>query len=308
MSSLLGLDNRLIQVLPPKARLLCARLIAVARDCEDAFLSLLQRRETLIEEIAGVRAERDQAVRRAQNFGQDVEAAARDYTTVISDLEGEVSALDAQRDRRELRRNDSARLIGALRAFLETQASRHVVLANAVHSAPLCDDESLVAAIGRIRAEIAAVKTELHVLAAAPLTKDELREKARAWVVEMAKAGMPQLYVERGNFEVRFQPGALANGPLGPAAAALVAVTNPEGLTAVLEHAIDHLPAGTGISEADRPEKERALNIKLDQLERDEEVLISRANEDGADVLRRPEASCWAVLGVALGKVQAKAS
>jgi hypothetical protein len=46
----------------------------------------------------------------------------------------------------------------------------------------------------------------------------------------------------------------------------------------------------------------------LDEFERAEEALIMRAADDGLDVLRRPDASPPAVLGVVVAKVKTEAA
>jgi len=60
---------------------------------------------------------------------------------------------------------------------------------------------------------------------------------------------------ERGQFEVRWMPGMLANGPLGPPAAALIAALFPEALQALLDKQIDEVPAA-GLPEAARPKRD----------------------------------------------------
>jgi hypothetical protein len=106
------------------------------------------------------------------------------------------------------------------------------------------------------------------------------------------------LSMERGSFDIMWQPGALSNGPLGPPGAALIAAIDPDGLFTLLSKQIDSV-AGSGLPEADRAAAVLTLSDQIRELERQEEGLISEAEEKDMIIQRRPQASPWAVLGVA---------
>ena len=136
---------------------------------------------------------------------------------------------------------------------------------------------------------------------AAPLPAAELKQKAKQFVAELKAAGTPELFVQDGKFEVRFGPGATATvGTLAPGP--LCVAVWAFGSTDILERlnqAIDQI-SGNGLPELERPLREQSLRDEVARLEFEEEALISAADDAGHDIARRPEASPFAVLNVAL--------
>jgi hypothetical protein len=77
---------------------------------------------------------------------------------------------------------------------------------------------------------------------------------------------------------------------------------------ALLDALVHELPVRPeAIPKVERIRRVAELEAELDRFERDEETLISRAASDGLDILRRPDASPAAVLGVAVVKAAAAA-
>jgi hypothetical protein len=73
---------------------------------------------------------------------------------------------------------------------------------------------------------------------------------------------------------------------------------------ALVERLTDMLPEPKGdtLSRAERDTQIAEGRGRILQLERDEEAAISRHAEDGVHILRRPEASPEAVLGIVTGR------
>jgi hypothetical protein len=156
--------------------------------------------------------------------------------------------------------------------------------------------EDLIAAVDRIRAEIAAAKQELTAMQRAPLPTGEMRERARAFVDELAAVGRPMLRTAAGSFAIDWHPG-VHGGPLAPASVAILAAVNPDGLYSLIEAEINKVN-GSGLSSRERLGRQQQIEDRILQLERSEELLIEQANENGHDIGRRSAASPLAVLGV----------
>jgi hypothetical protein len=194
----------------------------------------------------------------------------------------------------------TARLVGALRGWLQDCAIRTQPLAPCSHPSPkLRDNETPMDALRRVRAEIERLRKELQVLTAAALPFGEMRERAQKWVSELAAAGRPVLRTAAGQFSIEWMPGA-HGGPLAPAGVAVLAALDPDGLLALIEAEIAKT-GGTGLSSGERPGREKELKGKLLSIERDEECLVEMALAAGFDVIRRPQTAPEAILGIRHG-------
>jgi hypothetical protein len=289
------IDQALLAQLPPKPRLKAQRLIAAAIDSEAAFMSLIARGETLREEIGQLRALQRQAVERARELGDDVKDAANEFTDAIADLEGELQRLGRDRQRREDRRTNDQQVVAQVRAFLERQSASNTVLVAVTTSAPKFHDQ-VIQAIERIRAEIAAATQELIALQRAPLPSGEMRQRAKAFVDELAAIGRPTLRIASGTFAIEWHPGVYG-GPLAPASIAIFAALNPDGLLSLIETEINKV-SGSGLASSERPRRQQQIEDRILALERSEETLIEQAHEDGHDVARRPACSPLAILAI----------
>ena len=261
--------------------------------------------ERLREELGVLNSERRQFIARAsETLAPDEKPDTGEFDRTIEQLQDELTRLAARIKQREDKRTQAAMLVGALRGFLEQASRRSQPLTSVQHPPPqLRDGETLTAALARVRDEIGRLQSDLRSLAAAPLTKSELKAAARRWVEQMAEAGRPQVLIERGQFTVRFMPGAIGDGPLGPGSAAVLSALLPDVVLAALEQQID-AAAGNGVSAADRGQRESMLLARIATLEFDEEALVEQAHENGHDVARRPQCSPLAILAIKTASAQ----
>jgi hypothetical protein len=310
MSSIVSIDQRLIQVLPTRSRLKLGRLIQSARDAEASYQSAISQGEQMREDIGHVEDERRQIIANATALGND-EPDTADVDAAIKQLRGELARIDQQRDKRAERRYAEAQLIARLRHALE-QVPPGVVLVHSQQVSPRVNaGESALDAVNRIRAEISKLQNELRAIAIAPLPAGELREKARAYVAELAKAGRPMLMAERGDFRIDWAPGVqTAMGTLGPGAACIIAAINPDGLLGLIEDQITKV-SGSGLASTERPAREEAIRDRIHALEVMEESIIEHddASNDTFGIVRRVDADPMVVLGARPSTAaQAKAS
>jgi hypothetical protein len=312
MTSLISVDQRLVALLPPKPRLRLNRLVANAVDLGASFRASIAQATQLREEIGLLRSEQRRAVDTARAFDDRPEthlAAAREFEPAIAELESELARLGTERARRDEAQREAAQLIAGLTRFLEQQsANPNVALVPADHAATKPADSNYKAAVEALRKEIADRERELAAVLRAPLPSGELRERAKAYVAELSKAGRPTLMAERGDFRIDWPPGAqMAMGTLGPGAACIMAALNPEAVLGLIEAEIAKV-AGTGLSSNERPKREEQIRKRILVLEFHEESLIAQAEETGITIARRSRASPLAVLGIKAASAMAQAS
>jgi hypothetical protein len=311
VSSVIQIDELLQRTLPARAKLKLRKLLAAAEDAQSAHMAAIQRAARLREEQGLLAAEQRQAEERARPITdkpEAVEAAAAQYTDAIGQLQIELERLTPQLQQREQRRNDSARLIGALRGFLGDAASRNQPLAPYQHPPPqLRADEDPVAGIRRLRGEIDALERELSALQRASLPTGELQQRIRDYVAELARGGMPSLFTDGGQFRVDWPAGSQTPaGTLGPGCACVIAALFPDALISTLDAQAARL-RGTGLSSPERAKKVDQIKDRLLTLQRSEESLIERF-EDDLDLPRRPGADPLAVLSIRYDLAAARAS
>jgi hypothetical protein len=310
VSSVIQIDQALIAILSPKAKLKIRGLIDLAIDLQSAFASFIARQERIREELGLLRSQQTQAVERARVMGTDEKDAFNEFQPAIAELEGELKRLEGDRNKREQRRYDSAQLVAQLREFLQQAANRGKPLTHGQPGqAQLRADESPVQAVTRLRAEIAKLQQELINIRRQALPISELKLKAREYVRELSVAGAPSLHVAGGAFRVDWQPGAWATqGTLAPAGAPLIAWLFQDQMIARLDELIDKV-ANTGLPASKRGEREYQIQMKLVTLELEEEAIIERFESEFPDhLLRRPNADPMAVLGIRFGLAAKQAS
>jgi hypothetical protein len=79
----------------------------------------------------------------------------------------------------------------------------------------------------------------------------------------------------------------------------------PEALCEALEREIAAQPArADAMPASERMRRVAELEAQLPELDQREEALIERAHSDGLEVLRRPDASPLAVLGIVIAQAQ----
>jgi hypothetical protein len=305
------IDSALLAILPPKAKLKAQRLIAAAIDAESSFLSLIGRQERIREDLGALQAEQRQAVERAQAIGgkEEIAAAAAAFDPALAELSDEIKRLHQERDKREHRKTDAQQPVAQIRYWLEQAASRNAPLAPAPHAAPqLRDGENPLQAVRRLRDEITQLERELTQLRRAALPSAELKMRAREYVRELALAGTPSLHTQDAQFRVDWPPGSqMAMGSLGPGSLAITCWLFGDAVIAKLDELIERTVTGTGLASAERGKRAHQLEGRLASLQRDEEALIERYEND-FDIPRRPTADPLAVLSVRYGLSMSKAS
>jgi hypothetical protein len=305
MSSVIQIDERLQQALPAKSRLRLRRILGIAVDAESAFQSVIDRQGRIREELGEVRSQQQQAIavaRQLTDQPEDHAAAASEFDPVLAELQGELTKLEAERQKRETRRTDAAQLVAQLRSFLEQATSRNAPLTPYSQPPPaLRNGESPLEAVRRVRDEIAALERELVQLRRAALPSGELRQRIRQYVSELGKAGMPSVFADGGQFRIDWPPGSqMPMGTVGPGAACVVAALFPDALVAVLDSQVERI-SGTGLASNDRAKREDEIHDRLLSLQRTEESLIELALDNDLDVVRRPSAAPEAVLNLRNG-------
>jgi hypothetical protein len=153
--------------------------------------------------------------------------------------------------------------------------------------------------VSKIRAEITRLQAELRSIATAPLPGGELRERARAYVAQLAEAGRPVLFAEQGKFEIRWPPGAQTPiGTLAPGSACVAAALFPDAMLALIEDQINKI-SGAGINSRERPEREAQIRARIHDLEAQEEAIIEHDEIDNNSwgLTRRVDADAFVVLG-----------
>lgn len=166
------------------------------------------------------------------------------------------------------------------------------------------DGETLAQAIIRIRGEIVAAQAELVRLKLQPLPRDELQQRAKDYVEQLAAEAGPLVRTANGSFEVEWAvPTPLSYGVQSPSrsAAAMLCAMFPDKM---LDLIVAQLPDQGGMPAAQRQEREAEVTARVLRLEREEEALIEQAQAQGIECHRRPNASGWAILGIEIGREQ----
>lgn len=161
-------------------------------------------------------------------------------------------------------------------------------------------DESVLAAIDRLRREIAVSQAEISRIKSAPLPLAEIKAAIASQVDAMAAAGQPRVQVLGTTVEVAWPdlpPVPLPEPVYSPGSASRLACwLHRDRLLAEL---VADLPEDSphAIASADRPGLLREIESRVYGLEISEEKLIMHARGQGLDgVQRRAAASCWAIL------------
>lgn len=219
-----------------------------------------------------------------------------------------LGAVIATQDRR---RQELFNLVNAVQTWVRALppaeiAPLEIVAAPAPPSLLADGDQSLTpeAAVMRIRSQLGDLTVERMAAASAPRPKDEIRAQAHAQMAKLAAAARPVLRLERGRAEVVF--GDPRGGfEVGAAwVAGLIALVYPGAMADEVDRLIDAAvpdDAAT-MTEFEQQAELARLDTEIDALQRVEEALIEAAFSQNVDILRRPNASPDAVLGVRLVK------
>lgn len=159
--------------------------------------------------------------------------------------------------------------------------------------------------IEALRGQICALKSERRALEQQRWSRAELAERVRGmvkqWEADAARENAQQLaWMAGGDHGTKllvadtFDAGRA--GLYAALAPALVLMLGAEQVAARLLAGIEEVPVG--LDTAERLARIAAIGRELDQLEAEEERLITEAEAEGLDVLRRPDARPEIVLAL----------
>jgi hypothetical protein len=205
-----------------------------------------------------------------------------------------------KRDRQSQKFDELNVLLNKIRQFLRELPPGAVVEVAPPARAKPNKDETIAAAIARVRLDILSCKQDLAAARNAPLPVAELKKLIAARVLRMATNGSPNLSADGGKLVLWFtDPRAGDSRCELNEVARLLAWLDPDRLRKRLEDEVDALGAPENPLTAEQKETRLAeLMARMNDLERSEEALVENAQAQGMDVMRRADASPAAVLGV----------
>jgi hypothetical protein len=171
-----------------------------------------------------------------------------------------------------------------------------------ISSVELKNNETLPAAIERVRAEIAAINERLAVVRRAPLPSQTMLEIADQFVERLGRQAKPTLVFDmKDQMSLRWRDSVVGGVEDLVAFACWMA---PDAMKNTLKAEIAQMPTAMNAMPAlDRQQLVEKLEDALFSHELVEEALVARAHSDGlVDLLRRPDADPRAVLGIAVAK------
>jgi hypothetical protein len=170
----------------------------------------------------------------------------------------------------------------------------------------LAPGETVSGAIAAVRGEIAALKQQMAAVRAAPLRRSSQQEAIGAYLSRLSQQARPRIGFDvRGNARVAWTEDLVTSKDdlLG----LLAFILGAEQLSAAFARELEQEPErADALTPEERDKRIAELSASLLALERREEALIDRAANDGLDVLRRPDASPLAVLGVVIVAKEAR--
>jgi hypothetical protein len=251
-------------------------------------------------DAARAATERINQLQEALGYGREKPSAAQAL---------ELERLQAQRSRQTQRQQDFGMIANHIQQWTSRLPNGTVLVGIAAPpSYALRDGETPADAIGRLHSEIAAVSNHLDVVKSAPLPKADAKALVRPYVEQLRERGRPKVTVHnRGTLNVAWVDPQKQDFFTHVDAAALLAWCDPTAMIKALEREIDAMPdeRRDAMLAAERERRVAELSANLELLERQEEVLIERAAEQGQEIARREDASPSAILSVV---VQAKAA
>lgn len=212
----------------------------------------------------------------------------------------EIARTEALLNGRNARVTATNDLVRSLERWLDRH-DRAVFRAAVVEAAPK-EGETLEAAIARVREEIDGLHGELRRIRRAPRPAAEVKAAINARIDAMAEKGRPRIYgLDTAEPRLDLLPSTLRGDTLGQTfnrevVENMLAWLHRDALKAAIAEQIGTIKGG--ISAKDKEKAERDIPARILELERQEESLIEQAMAAGFDVLRRPQASPLAVLGI----------
>jgi hypothetical protein len=164
----------------------------------------------------------------------------------------------------------------------------------------LKDGETVTSAVERARSIIVATQREADRVRNAALPVETIKAHASDYVNKLVERGRPSIHCDHNTaFSVSIPShGWTVKSPVME----MLAWLDPQRLLARIHAEIEADAAASmdqlRLSSTERSELLKVLTETLDDAERQEEELITRAADAGTDIPRRPDASPAAILGV----------
>ena len=171
----------------------------------------------------------------------------------------------------------------------------------------LAPGETAIAALAACRQAIEVAKAALKAVRTAPVSGTETKARIRETVAAAAERGRPMIETKNGSLVIAWPRSGVAAPRLaddyaptfGPIdIVAMLGWLDPERLIEKLEAEVDARFGQEGLTDAERQERQTALEADLLNLERKEETLIGMCRLAGSIVSRRSSADPRAVLNV----------
>lgn len=218
----------------------------------------------------------------------------------------EIAELEGAQARHRERYEATTQLLANLRTFIgklpyNTEIAAYV-RTDRVRLTP--EGKSPQAAVEAIRLETINTRTQLFTIEHAAQPRDEQGAILAAWVDQQLAKGQPRVAVANGEARLTYDGTVnldqMSHHRLIAIGMWMAGVDRDE----LVQRLTDMLPEPKGetLSREERETKIAELRARHLQLERDEEAAISRYAEDGIHILRRPDASPEAVLGIVMGR------
>jgi hypothetical protein len=286
----------MVAQLPIVARRKYAALEQTRDDCRSRMQALLERDKVLAHRLAMTR----------NRLGHVTDADER------ASIEEECQFITEDLDKVE---RDRAKVANAGQSTDQTlaQLNAWLPLLNTGQAGPIAGpiravtvdakpEPSLLNAITNIRGEVARIRSELGLTKTAPPSRAEIVAHCHALAKQLAEEGKPKLTTTGGKITVHLAdqpmfaaPGTAFSAPAGSMSKMLAAWDE----AAFAHWVIACLgPQPDGINAQDRASRIAELERELLAAERIEEHFVGMAIDQGLDVLRRFDASPWALLQI----------
>jgi len=163
------------------------------------------------------------------------------------------------------------------------------------------DDQPPKKRIDAIRKNIASIKFQIDAAKRAPLPRKDREQRARTYLAELAAESRPSMAVAKdGTVNINMGPGPQHLPPeLSNLRMVLGAAISLVGIDVAMKQMLpplEDVPGAMTVSQ--RRARMDELNGQLLEQERLEEEIIDASQSDGQTILRRPDVSIAALLGV----------
>ena len=247
--------------------------------------------------LQALTVDRDMALDATRSCVARLAGLGRDFDPQLA------ARLAAERDKHNAKHAALSTLIHRLNQYLvELRLPPGIVLEPVqTVSIKLAQGETVNEEITKVRTEIAALNRQLVTVKAAPLPKPDQIGAAAAFVQKMASTAKPTTNVLRDNtLRVTFRDTVIASTD---DVLSMLCWVMPEAVIAALTRDIEQMPTPINpLTRAERLQQVSELEGQLLELGFLEEGLLSRAAQDGIDVMRRGDADPKCVLGIAVTK------